>query len=226
MKIRPFTTIVAAFALALPTANLSAAVVTVSNPSFEIVDGAVGDSANPTISVGWVASDPGLAFFNPADADFVGATDGDATPSTVPDGLYAAFLYGNNTITQTLSDDVSPGAEYTLTLFVGNSSRFDYLDTGHTIELRTTDGDTIISKTASDHASPSDGEFVFVSFTGTAPLDASGDLEILFTSTAAGVTSLPFIDHVGLAVEPIPEPASALMLFAGMAGMSLRRRRA
>lgn len=181
-------------------------VIPIVNPDFEEVVAPAGDNGNPTITAGWVASNPNLAYFNPDDPDFDGATDGDATPTSLPDGgTYLAFVWESSTITQTLSTAVSPGAEYTLSYHALDSGQFGWAS--YMVTLRTTDGDVVISKSDADHPLPADKGFELVEFTGIAPQDATGNLEIEFRSTTPVYDgNLPFFDNVSLSVDAEVDP--------------------
>jgi hypothetical protein len=200
------------FGLTIFAGHAPAGPITVVNPDFEIVARAASDNLNPTITSGWVASIPSTAYFNPDDGDFDGATDGDATPTTLPDGgTYIAFVWDLNTITQTVPTPVTAGADYTLSYHAMDSGDFGW--SNYAVTLRTTGGQTIISKTDADHTLPADKGFQFVEFTGTAPAGATGNLVIEFKSTVAGWDgSLPFFDNVGLSVANDPEPAAELKI--------------
>ena len=88
----------------------------ITNPSFE--DPPLADDTTG-IPAGWIPSG-GWAAWNPKDGQWPGATDGDATASTIPDGRNVYAVAGNGSyITQVLGESYAIGRHYQLGAFVG-----------------------------------------------------------------------------------------------------------
>ena len=201
---------------------------TVENPSFEIPGGA-GDNLNPSALAGWTSDYLApVPVFNPDDLDFAGATDGDATPSTLPDGDFVGFTWANHYLKQTLTTAVVPNAQYTLSFFVGDSGQFIFptANGGYGVSLTTTDDQTIIDELGSSLTTPADGQFEFIQLNGTAPADSSGNLVVQFVDLS-GTAELAFFDQVSVTLSEVPEPGTFAMAVSGLLGAFclFRRRR-
>jgi hypothetical protein len=202
--------LLAVLTLALTAAPAWADAITVTNPSFEMID--------PAHPLGYSA--PGIGIWNlgpiPGWAGVAGSWQpGPAAYNSVPDGKTVAFSNGG-AIYQTLNGSLTPYTTYTLSVDVGH--RLDGTDgypTGYTIELLA--GGVVIDSISGFSASIPKGAFQEVGFSYTSDAaPPSGDLGIALIS--GGIQS--DFDDVYFGVRPAPEPASLALLATGL-GLAL-----
>jgi hypothetical protein len=133
--------------------------------------------------------------------------------NTVTDGITVAYSNGG-TISQTVGDTVVAGTTYTLSVDVGE--RKDVPDPGSVFLIVGTQ--TVLA--TGIPALPGDWSTFTASYTATA-LDAGAAIEVLLSSP--GVQG--DWDNVHLAATAVPEPASLVLLGAGLLAFGVIRRR-
>ena len=127
---------------------------------------------------------------------------------------------------------VVPGADYTLSVEVGQRGDFPLFDYRLLLGVWGPGGHDLATATvfaqASDGAgSPPPGSFIPVTLTGTDPTNLAGDLVIFLeggNSAAFGTGGQAGWDNVALSVTTIPEPASLAAFWVGLLGLAGLRR--
>jgi hypothetical protein len=222
------------------TINANAAMVLITNPSFEApVTGAGTFSGTTTTGpMGWTVYNTGntnndrfFGVWNPTGTNTF--LNGDA-----PDGVNVGVVFLQNTtniaeagLRQTLSDTLQLNTTYTLTIEVGNfaddnpSDSFDFDGfPGYRIDLMA--GSNIL---ASDNNTLTPAEGIFetsnLSFTtGSSHADAGQALAIRLVNLNGTGTEVNF-DDVRLDASPVPEPSTAILGAIGMICGLLKRNR-
>lgn len=191
--------------------NLGADSIPINNASFETP--ALASNGFTTGSIpGWAVSGAtGVGVWRPPGSFF----------ATIPDGLNVGWASQEN-ITQTLSDTYLEDATYTLTAWIGQ-----YYNNGgsgdiYTIELMA--GYAVLASFSEATMTITPGTFVerTVTFTPDASSSAIGQpIEIGLLNP--GFLEADF-DRISLTETPgVPEPGSAILLFAGLGIVAARK---
>jgi hypothetical protein len=177
----------------------------ITNPGFEDPPLADGDFTVGVIP-GWSATNPGSygVFTNVRKL---------CHRAQKPNVAYSYSIGG--TITQTLSDLLTAGQDYTLSVKVG--ARLDANFAGYTIELRTTGG--LLSSTSVPNPVEFSGTFVtaatsYSALPGDPRLGESLQISLISNGAQAGFDD---VSLVALVAAPVPEPEQ----YAVVAGLGL-----
>ncbi len=191
-----------ACALLFASLSANAALVTITNASFET--NALADAGFDSNVPGWVVSgDAGR--FNP---------NGQLSPEAW-DGVMTAYA-NVGSLTQTLGTSVVAGTTYTLSLYVGDRSDLPF--PGFTVDLL--DGGAAVAGNLTGTA-PVDGEWSLYNYSFTAAADG-GALGIRLASNGAQTN----FDALSLnAVAAVPEPETYAMFLAGLGLLSVASRK-
>lgn len=191
--------------------------ITVVNPSFEADPYSDGGYSYTDPVTGWTRSGSTVTVWNPTSTYFT-------QTGVIPDGDQVLVIDPNGTyITQVLSDTLTAGGSYTLTVGIGN--RIGGTFSGFDIQLRA--GGTVLAQ-AINTVSPSDDQFLDATVTFTAPIghaQIGQPLEIRFLQSGPpGATEFDFV-RLDVTFTPAPEPGSLLLAAAGLAILRIRRRK-
>jgi hypothetical protein len=208
----------------------SAASIAITNPSFEsdvlnCTAGAPGCNTNDTIT-GWTGTAPTdtvFGVYKPGTASY---------PLGVPNGVNVAFLTEDGptvSISQTLSATLEASDTYTLNYYVGVRADPDVFSPpfgcyGFSVSLEA--GGTALA-TANPTCPATPGVFESLNLvynSGANPAQLGDPLEIVLTAAGSGSTAEPAeIDFDNLSLSdtsgtgnPVPEPASGLIVMAGL----------
>ncbi len=219
--------------LALSAHDASAGAITVLNPSFESPALASPGSSNNGPIDNWTINSTGSA----AGVGVWYLPDAPYFTVGAPDGNQVAFIYsgtgvtGSGSISQTTTSLFQAGTNYTLSFYVGELALSGGLTYPGTVDAILYEGSTSNVLATFPVTAPlsGPGSFQLDSFTLPAELNpyASDNIGIEFYA-AGGSGSFVTFDDVSLvasAAASIPEPASLLLLGAGVIGFALRRRR-
>jgi hypothetical protein len=193
--------------------------VPIVNPSFEadvIADGFWIDG----YLTGWTVFGFTAGPQNWTDAQYPGANDFDAIPSTVPDGQNSAFIRSPIAgIQQTLNVNLQPNTEYRLDFFVGD--RFDCIMPNYSADLIAGTTELAFNDT---EVRPANGQWLpaSVSYT-TGPSHALLGHPLTVRFWTYGFNDPPGqpglyqvgIDNVRLTATPVPEPDAILLAVIG-----------
>jgi len=169
---------------------------------------------------------------NWTDAQYPGANDFDAVPSTVPDGRNSAFIRSPLAgIEQVLNATLQPNTEYRLDFFVGD--RFDTIMPNYSADLFAGTTELAFNDTG---VRPAKGQWLPASLTyTTGPSHPQLGQPLAIRFFTYGFTDPPGrpglyqvgIDNVRLTATQIPEPGTLLLacIGAAVAHTCLKRRR-
>ena len=220
-----FPALAAVSALALSVSGAALAVPLVTNGSFELTS-ATGKTNLAGNVTGW-SGGGGLTFI-----DFPGTADNGTYlsvygpfPSTSPDGGNFVEADGDPNysapIFQTLTG-LTAGLQYDLTFFQAAGQQAGF--TGPTTEQWAVSfGTTTMNSAKYSLAQGGVGPWQKQSMTFVA-LASTQVLSFLATGTPLGAPPISFLDGVSV-VASVPEPASALLMGAGLVGLATLRRR-
>lgn len=203
--------ILSTVALLLAASSANAAVISITNASFE--DGPALNQINP-VAGNWMQG----SFTGWDVTGSAGRYDpnGTLSPEAV-DGTLTAWSNGGSLV-QTLGDSLTAGTTYTLSLFIGDRS--DTALPSFSVELLS--GGTALTGGNTIFTAPSDGGWASYSYEYTATT-SGGPLGIRLASSGVQTN----FDNVSLtAVAAIPEPETYAMFLAGLGllGFASRRR--
>jgi hypothetical protein len=222
------STLAATFALS--GSAVRAESIAIVNPSFEALLAADGaDASGPNGASGWainVAYKPS----NFTDTQFTGATDNDATPSTIPDGLMVFVLAGGSGayLTQTLPTTFVAGTEYDLGAWIGaRADEAPDYNANYAVQLLRGDTHAVLAQSAANLSGGDRNTWqqVLVNYTADASL-AGVPIEVRVLNN--GPAWQFSIDQVTLeATAAIPEPSTLALVACGSVaiGAAVVRRR-
>jgi|SRR5208283_5221476 len=194
--------------------NACAQVITVNNPSFEILpDGGLpnlcGTGCSYSVSAipDWTESGGGQ--FQP------GSSSGNfAYFNSVPDGVTVAYSNGG-TISQTVTPTVQSGVTYTLTVYIG--LRNDGYPFDGTADLML--GGTVCDATGTQ---PALGDWSLYTARCTGNSGNAGDPIVIQLNSSGAQGDF---DNVMLSASTTPEPASFLLFGTGLLGIAFMARK-
>lgn len=204
----------------------------IQNPSFEVAAHPLSDNGFTIYSEpipGWNTAPYNQAtayligVFNPSDFNYPGATDGDATPSIVPDGQNVAYSR-DAVLTQLLDDVVQPNTLYELSVDVGYRLDNPFPPAFH---VQLVAADVMVENLVPVFPSPGGFATTTISYLVGADDQFIGDhLEIrLWGQGDLGNNTQAHFDNVRLTATSVPEASSFLLLGGAAAAAMLWRRR-